>query len=211
MSAETQTSATARAHTYDLPHPQLFTRESVGWVPWLDPLPEDEITDRHREGATDPGRLRSPYFRLLVRDPEVLRARTLTDNDIFYNDVDGLPRAERELAATTASRVNGCVFCASVHARAAAKLSGRPDDVDRLLADGVDADLDPRWSVIAEAVSALTVTPIAFGPAHAAALRDAGLTSKEIVDVVQSGAFFNWANRLMLSVGRAVEPGVPTS
>lgn len=192
------------ARTYDLPHPEAFTRGKVGWVAWLEPLPREEFTDRHWDGLTDPKRIDFDYFRLLARDPEVLKARTLTDNDIFYNDVDGLPRAERELSAAVASRVNGCVFCASVHARAAAELSGRADDVDRLLAEGVDADLGERWNAIAEAVSALTVTPIAFGPAHVKLLSDVGLNPTEIIDVVQSGAFFNWANRLMLSVGRAV-------
>jgi uncharacterized peroxidase-related enzyme len=59
---------------------------------------------------------------LLVRDPDILEARTLTDNDIFYNTKDGLPRAERELAATAASRLNGCIYCASVHARFATSI-----------------------------------------------------------------------------------------
>ena len=60
-------------------------------------------------------------------------ARTRTDKDIFYNTKEGLPRADRELAAAATSRENGCVFCASVHARFAAHFSGREDDVDRLL------------------------------------------------------------------------------
>lgn len=202
------TTPTESARTYDLPHPDTFTRESVGWVPWIEPVPTEELTERHWDGLVDRQRAGLPYFRLLARDPEALKARTLTDNDIFYNDVDGLPRAERELSAAAASRVNGCVFCASVHARAAAQLSERPEDVDRLLEEGVGADLGERWNAIVAAAEALTRTPIAFGPEHVQGLVDAGLGRKEIVDVIQSAAFFNWANRLMLSVGRAVAPGV---
>lgn len=197
----------AQARKYDLPHPESFTRAQVGWVPWLEPLAEEDFTDRHWDGLVDRARASFPYFRVLARDPEVLKARTLTDNDIFYNETGGLPRAERELAAAAASRVNGCVFCASVHARAAADLSERPELVDRLLAEGVGADLDARWNAIVAAAVALTQTPVAFGPEHVRQLRDAGLSRQEIVDVVQSAAFFNWANRLMLSVGRAVAPG----
>ncbi len=205
MSGTTETVQTLR---YDDPHPVAFTRENVGWVPWLEPLPHDELTDRHYEGLVDRQRAGFDYFRLLVRDPEILRARTLTDNDIFYSVDDGLPRAERELAAAAASRVNGCVFCASVHARAAARFSERPADIDRLLDEGIGADLGERWNAIVAAADALTRTPLEFGTEHVLRLRAAGLDDLEIADVVQSAAFFNWANRLMLSIGRAVAPGV---
>lgn len=174
---------------------------------WLDPLPKEEFTNRHWDGIVDEARADFAYFALLVRDPEALKARTLTDNDIFYNADDGLPRAERELAATAASRVNGCVFCASVHSRAAADLSERHDEVDHLFVTGVNADLGERWNAIVAASEALTRTPIAFSEEHVTRLRDAGLTDTEIVDVIQSASFFNWANRPMLSVGRAVAPG----
>src|SRR5690606_8820593 len=62
---------------------------------WLDPLPKEEFTNGHWDGIVDEARADFAYFALLVRDPEVLKARTLTDNDIFYNADDGLPRAER--------------------------------------------------------------------------------------------------------------------
>lgn len=195
-----------RALEHDAPHPEHFTRAQVGWLPWPEPLPEDEFTDRHWHGVVDKPRAKSDYFRILARDPEILRARTLTDKDIFYNTADGLPRAERELAAAAASRVNGCVFCASVHSRFAAHFSGREEDVDRLLAEGVGVELGERWNAIVDAAAALTRTPLRFGPEHVRRLRAAGLEDLEIVDVIQGAAFFNWANRLMLTLGRAVAP-----
>jgi alkylhydroperoxidase domain protein len=202
----TGTTTAARTLAHDAPHPHRFTRGDVGWLPWLEPLPADELTERHYEGLVDRSRAGSDYFRLLARDPEILRARTLVDKDIFYNVAEGLPRAERELAAAAASRVNGCVFCASVHARFAAHYSKRPDLVDQLLAEGVATDLGERWNAITDAAAALTATPIAFGQEHVARLRAAGLGDLEISDVVHGAAFFNWANRLMLSIGRPVAP-----
>lgn len=201
-------SETHHTHSYNLPHPDHFTRAQVGWVPWLDPLTKEELTELHWESLIDAQRADFAYFRLLARDPETLAARTRTDNDIFYNAADGLPRAERELCAAAVSRVNGCVFCASVHARAAAELSERPHAVDQLLISGTEAELDARWNAIIGAAAALTRTPVAFGSAEVGALRAAGLSDREIVDVVQSSAFFNWANRLMLTLGRAVAPGI---
>lgn len=187
--------------------PEAFTQEGLGWVPWLEPVAEDALTDAQRDALIDDFRIKSPYFRLLVRDPEALKARTLTDLDIFFNTDGGIGRAERELAATAASRANGCVFCASVHAARATSESGRGDDVQRLLDEGVGADLgDAVWNAVVEASVALTATPPRFGSGEVARLRAAGLGDAEIVDVIGGAAFFNWANRLMLSLG---EPEVP--
>lgn len=181
--------------------PNAFTQAELGWNAWLDPVPEEALTERQKQGLVDIARAKSPYFRLLAHDPDILRARTLADKDIFYNTKSGLPRAERELAAAATSRSNGCIYCASVHARFATTFSKRREDVQRLLDEGTSADLDPRWNAIIEASVALTATPIAFGPEHVRKLRDQGLDDLAISDLIHSAAFFNWANRLMLSLG----------
>jgi len=187
-----------------VPHedrPVAFTQDEIGWTPWLEPLAESALTDRHWAGLVDASRAKSPYFMLLARDPEILEARTKTDKDIFYNPAAGLPRAERELSAAAASRANGCIFCASVHARFATTHSKRRDDVQRLLDEGVAVDIDPRWNAVIAASVALTATPPAFGAAEIERLRAVGLDDLAIADVIHGAAFFNWANRLMLSLG----------
>jgi alkylhydroperoxidase domain protein len=186
--------------------PTAFTQEELGWLPWLEPFPSDQLTERHWAGLVDASRAKSPYFLLLARDPDVLQARTKTDKDIFYNTSNGLPRAERELAATATSRANGCIFCASVHSRFATQYSKRSADVQRLLEEGVEADIDSRWNAVIEASVALTDTPVTFGDGQIKALRTAGLDDLEIVDVINGAAFFSWANRLMLSLGEPTPP-----
>jgi alkylhydroperoxidase domain protein len=181
--------------------PAKFTLALLDWLPWLGPPAEDALTERQRASLVDAARSKSAYFRLLARDPDILEARTRTDKDIFFNTTSGLPRAERELAAAATSRHNGCIYCASVHARHATTYSRRADDVRRLLDVGVSADLGERWNAIVAASVALAATPIVFGPAHVTRLRAGGLDDADIVDVIASAAFFNWANRLMLSLG----------
>jgi len=181
--------------------PVAFTRAQLEWLPWLEPLAVESMTERHMASLVDAARVKSPYFRLLARDPDALEARTRTDKDIFYNPDAGLPRAERELAAAATSRFNGCLYCASVHARHAAVYSKREADVQRLLDDGVTADLGERWNAIVAASVALAATPIAFGPEHVDRLRRSGLDDLAIADVIHAASFFNWANRLMLSLG----------
>lgn len=185
--------------------PVVFTRAMVEWLPWLEPLPADGMTDRQIESLVDAARVKSPYFRLLARDPDALEARTRTDKDIFYNTEGGAPRAERELAATAVSRLNGCIYCASVHARFSATYSKREADVEKLLAEGVGAELGERWNAVVAASVALTTTPITFGPEHVARLRATGMEDRAISDIIHAASFFNWANRLMLSLG---EPAI---
>ena len=72
------------------PHtaPAVFTRALLDWLPWLEPLAVEALTERHMAGLVDAARVKSPYFRLLTRDTDALRARTLTDKEIFYNADD---------------------------------------------------------------------------------------------------------------------------
>ena len=190
-----------------LSEPNVFTRDMVGWRPWLEPVAEADLTPRQIEALIDPARIKRDYFRLLARDPDTLEHRTRTDKDIFYNTDGGAPRAERELAAAAVSRFNGCIYCASVHARFAVTYSKHEAEVDRLLEEGVGADLGERWNAIVAASVALTQTPHALTPEHVRRLRAAGLDDLAIADVLQGAAFFNWANRLMLSLGAAVDAG----
>lgn len=192
----------------DLHRPTRFVSHSLGWQPWVPPVEEKDLTDRQRTALVDPMRAKSAYFRLLAHNPDALEARTLTDKDIFYNVTDGAGRAEREISAAVTSRYNGCVYCASVHTgRALQESTGREDDVQRLCDDGVDADLGSEtWNAIATASVALTSTPVGFGVDHVRRLRAAGLDDGSVIDVINGAAFFNWANRLMLSLG---EPELP--
>jgi len=191
--------------------PDVFTQRQLEWLPWLEPLAESELTQRHFTGLVDAARAKSPYFMLLARDPDILGARTRTDKDIFYNPEAGLPRAQRELAATATSRSNGCIYCASVHARFASHFSQRTEEVQRLLDEGTEARIDERWDAIVAASVALSATPVAFGPEHVTRLRAAGLDDLAISDLIHGAAFFNWANRLMLSLGEPAYGPLPPS
>lgn len=185
--------------------PAQFTRAELGWLPWLPPVAEQDLTERHYAGLVERSRATSAYFRLLAHDPEVLGARTRADKDIFFNLHGGLPRGERELAAAAVSRRNGCIFCASVHARFAAHYAKRPDEVDRLLERGVEAPLQGDWAHIAHTASALSETPPGLAETHLEDLVRAGYDEAKVLDLIYASAFFNWANRLMLSLGEPTQ------
>ncbi|HFF3713194.1 TPA: alkylhydroperoxidase, partial [Klebsiella pneumoniae] len=52
-----------------------------------------------------------------------------------------------------------------------------------------------------DAAAALSVTPPALNADHLAALDEQGLDTLAQLDLLQSAAFFAWANRLMLTLG----------
>lgn len=193
----------------NLNRPEAFVNHALGWKPWVEPVAKADLTEEQIDSLIKPERADMPYFRLLARDPKALKARTLADLDIFYNtEGAGVGRAEREIAATVTSRFNGCVYCASVHAgRSVEEAPERLEHVNALIDQGVDADLgSEQWNVIRDAARALTATPMAFNQGCIEKLRGVGFTDLQIVDLINSVAFFNWANRLMLSLG---EPEVP--
>ena len=128
---------------------------------------------------------------------------TAAFNAIMYAP-GGLPRAERELASTVVSRVNGCVYCASVHAQRFEQLAKRDDVIEQVFNDPATAGTSPREKAIVLASIDLTLTPGRVEPAQLRALRDVGLSDDEILDLVHSIAIFAWANRLMLNLGEPV-------
>jgi alkylhydroperoxidase domain protein len=194
--------------------PDVFTQEELGWEPWLPPRRISELSTEERQSLDSFGQLNSDYFRLLAHNLPVLVQRTLTDRGIFFTP-EGLPRAERELAAAVTSKVNGCIFCASVHARKASQLSKRHDEVERLLGvspgDDLASGFEPRWQAIIDFAARLAATPARPTAASLERLLELGLDTLALLDLVQSVAFFSWANRLMLTLGepfrqKATEP-----
>jgi uncharacterized peroxidase-related enzyme len=124
-------------------------------------------------------------------------------NAIMYAP-KGLPRADRELSTVVVSRINGCIYCASVHAIRFAQLTKRPDIVQRVLDEGVDTALEARHRAIADYTAKLTRSPQGLGAGDLAALRAVGLDDLEILDLTHAAAIFAWANRLMQTLGEPV-------
>lgn len=201
------------------PKPTEYTQEQLRWIPWVAAPAEDALTPEQIDSFAAKATTNSVYFRLLSRVPAVLRARSALDNAVFVPG-GGLPRAERELAAAVASKVNDCIYCASVHARKATFQSRRGDDVDALLAAVVERDADwqpvdvaplsagqdERWAAIVDAAARLSTLRPSLAPQHLDRLRAAGVDDEALADLVDATAFFAWANRLMLTLGEPAWP-----
>ncbi|MEI6836377.1 MAG: peroxidase-related enzyme [Alcaligenaceae bacterium] len=182
-----------------------FTNATLGWKAWLDVVKLDSATPEQIAVLEEshPKAKVSDYYLFLVHQPEVLKQRSIAFNAIMYAP-GGMPRAERELGATVVSRINGCVYCASVHAQRFEQLAKRNDAITEVFKDPYTAGTSAREHAIVDFSIALTNQPNEISPARLQALKDVGLTEIEILDLIHSVAIFAWANRLMLNLGEPV-------
>ncbi|AHB04943.1 alkylhydroperoxidase [Pandoraea pnomenusa] len=184
-----------------------FTNESLDWDAWLDVVTLENATPEQVAVLEEshPKAKTSDYYLFLVHQPEILRQRSAAFNAIMYAP-GGMPRAERELSTTVVSRINGCVYCASVHAQRFEQLAKRNDVIREVFDDPRTAGTTEREKAIAQFSIALTEKPGDVRPEQLQALRDVGLTDAEMLDLIHSIAIFAWANRLMLNLGEPVFP-----
>ena len=175
----------------------------LSWHPYIAPVELSEATPEQLDAmkVTPSSKKVSDYVRTLVHDPESYLARTVLFNAIMYVD-GGLARPDRELGALGASLVNGCKYCAVVHARRHAELTKSDDPVTALYLDRPEA-LGPRDAAIYGFARRLSVTPSQARPDDIASLRAVGLDDIEIIDLIHAISIFGWANRLMHVLGHA--------
>jgi len=184
-----------------------FTNETLDWKAWLDVV---DIKQASAEQIaileeSHPKAKESDYYLFLAHQPEILRQRSAAFNAIMYAP-GGMPRAERELSTAVVSRINGCVYCASVHAQRFEQLAKRNDSIKQVFTDPRTAGTSDREKAIVQFSIALTEQPDTISSKHMQALKDVGLTDAEILDLIHSVAIFAWANRLMLNLGEPVFP-----
>lgn len=189
--------------------PNIQPRPMV-WTPRIPPVEVAEATPAQLKAmqVTPSATKVSPYVRTLAHDPESYVARTTLFNTIMYIE-GGLSRADRELGALSASLVNGCKYCAFVHAGRHAAES-KSSEVIYWIWTGERDRLSPRDAAILAFADALSRIPVAATQQQAAALRDHGLSHADISDLIHAIAIFCWANRLMHPLGCATVQSNPT-
>ena len=188
--------------------PHGFTLDELDWQPWIQTVAEIGLTDDELEQVYEqaPNAKASPYFATLALNLPALVQRTGLFNNAMRS-AGGATSAERELAATAVSRVNGCVYCASVHARRYVIYSKKHDQIERLLDEGVSVPFDdPKEQAIVDFSVRLTEDSAALSAEDVLPLREAGFSDLEIYDIAISAAMFAWANRLMQTLGEGVYP-----
>ncbi len=182
-----------------------FTNEELSWKSWLDVLKLESATEEQLAVLKEshPKATISDYYLTLVHQPNILKQRSIAFNAIMYAP-GGLSRADRELGATVVSRINGCVYCASVHAQRFEELGKRNDAISQVFEDPRSVTTNRRDKAISDFSIQLTLEPNKVNASSIQALAAVGMNLGEVLDLMHSVAIFAWANRLMLNLGEPV-------
>ncbi len=165
------------------------------------PLPDPETLDEDTR----------KYFAICEEKlglvPNVLRAYTgniekFRNFTAFYNtlmldeEACGLSKLEREMIAVVVSSVNRCYYCLVAHGQAVRQLSGDPELGEMMVMNYRVAELEPRQRAMLDFAWKLTEAPHDIAEADRRSLLDAGFTERDIFDICDTAAFFNYTNRM---------------
>jgi len=118
----------------------------------------------------------------------------------------GLSKAEREMIAVVVSVANECRYCIAAHSAALRKLTKDPALADAIAADHRAAPLEPRTRAMLDYAVKLTLRPTRMSEEDVAALRDAGWTDEDVMDIAEVTGMFNLTNRMASGLGWEPNP-----
>jgi uncharacterized peroxidase-related enzyme len=148
--------------------------------------------------------------------PNVLRAYALkparlrhfinTYNDLMLGDRSRLTVLEREMIAVVVSSANRCYYCLVAHGQAVRQLSGDPELGELLAINWRMAPLPARQQRMLAFAHQLTTSPEDIVEADRMALRRAGFSARDIFDIIEVAAFFNYTNRMAAGLAMLPNP-----
>jgi uncharacterized peroxidase-related enzyme len=147
--------------------------------------------------------------------PNVLRLYALRPSRLvawnaWYDEAmkgeSGLSKAEREMIAVVVSLENRCPYCIAAHSAALRKLTKDPGISDRLAEGYREAGLEARQLAMLDYAAKLTRDPAAMTEADVDALRAAGWTDEDVMDIAEVTGLFNMSNRMASGLGWVPNP-----
>lgn len=157
-------------------------------------LPDDVrslIAANHREN----------WILALSANPETARRFTAYFGRLFDPRHGRLPIRERELIAVVVSSTNGCGLCEIHHTLAFGEAVGDVVKARRTALDRHLAPLTKREQALADFAHKVTVEPKSIGLADFDRLRAVGLADADILEALETSAWFNHTNRIFISLG----------
>ena len=169
---------------------------------WIDLIDEDAATgdlrDVYDQIIDARGKL-SNIMRVHSLNPAAMQAHMDLYQELLFGR-SGLRRAEREALATVVSAANACAYCTRHHAEALNAYWKDRDRVDQLIDDYRSVE-DERLQAMLAYGATLTRTPDAVSEADVEALRKAGFSDRDILDINLITSYFNFVNRIAEGLG----------
>lgn len=147
----------------------------------------------------------SEVLKIQSLHPESIRSHVNFYMDIMFSKTS-LTRAEKELLAVVVSVANGCLYCQTHHGAALNAYWNNAKRVEQLKTDYHAASLSLKELALCQFAVHLTKHPAEHEKInHVIALKDAGLSDEAILDAVLVTSYFNFVNRMVLSLGVQLE------
>ncbi len=172
-------------------------------LPMADPLPEQ--TQKYFDICQEKLGLVPNVLRAYAFDIDKLNSFTAMYNDLMLAD-SGLSKLEREMIAVVVSSINRCWYCQVAHGATVRQLSGRPELGEALVMNWRAAELDARQHSILCFAEKITKSSADITECDRTNLRAAGLSDRDIWDIVNVAGFFNMTNRIASATGMKPNP-----
>lgn len=141
------------------------------------------------------------WIQALSLNPGTARRFTGYFEDLFANAPQRLALADRELIAVVVSDANGCGVCKSHHTHALGQLLDDPAKASRIALDYHLVNLSAREKAIAALALKVTKEPKSITPKDLEQLGNHGLSPQQVLEVLETSAWFNHTNRLTIALG----------
>jgi uncharacterized peroxidase-related enzyme len=162
-------------------------------VPEDQTLPED-IQELYAKNREKPGFVPNVFQAYSLR-PQQLRGFMALYDSIMEAE-SGLTKAEREMIAVAVSAENHCFYCQITQGAILRIRSKNPIQADTIAANYRAADLTPRQRAMLDYAVKITQASDTCADADIDALRAHGFSDEDIMDIIQTAAFFNYSNRV---------------
>lgn len=116
-----------------------------------------------------------------------------------------LSRSSREMMAVIVSKSNDCPYCIIHHAEALQHYWKDKAKLDKFVETGNHNDLTKEERALCEYAQSLTLNPGKMTEANVQNLKNCGYSDRAILDATLVISYFNFVNRIVLSLGVDIE------
>ncbi len=175
---------------------------------WIETIPYEQAE----------GRLKVLYYRIVGPNGNVyniMMAHSLRPHSmeghmhlykyVLHHSANTVPKAFLETIGVLVSVLNGCGYCVEHHFQGLRRLLGDDDRANAIRnafeAGTADAVFDAKDLSAVHYAEALTRDPAGMTPGLVDAMRTAGWSDGEILEINQVTAYLSYANRTVLGLG----------
>ncbi len=137
--------------------------------------------------------------------PESIIAHMDLYMELMYSRSE-LNRSQREMIGVVVSAANGCNYCVKHHSQALNNYWKDEDRLQKLINNNIKTILSKKEKTIYDFARKLTLKPSSFEENdYTKKLKEAGLSDSGVLDVTLITAYFNFVNRIVLSLETELE------